>query len=61
VVGEVEQVETELASRDVDLSRGYLVYKVQDHRVCVASSAAGLQVYLDGRLLKEATGERSKR
>ena len=61
VVGEVEQVETELAGRALDLSRGYVVYKVQDHRVCVASSAEGLQVYLDGRLLKEEAGERSKR
>lgn len=61
VVGEVEQVETELAGRDLDLSRGYVVYKVQDHRVCVASSAEGLQVYLDGRLLREANGERSER
>jgi len=61
VVTEVEQVESELADRDLDLSRGYVVYKVQDHRVCVASSAGGLQVYLDGTLLKEADGERSER
>jgi len=56
VVKEVEQVETELADRELDLCRGYVVYKVQDHRVCVASSARGLQVYLDGKLLKEADG-----
>lgn len=61
VVSEVEQVESELADRDLDLSRGYVVYKVQDHRVCVASSAGGLQVYLDGTLLKEAAGEQPER
>jgi len=61
VVNEVAQVESELADHDLDLSRGYVVYKVQDHRVCVACSAAGLQVYLDGTLLKEADGERSER
>ena len=61
VATEVEQVESELADRALDLSRGYVVYKVQDHRVCVASSVSGLQVYLDGTLLKEADGERSER
>jgi transposase InsO family protein len=61
VVSEVEQVESELADRELDLSRGYVVYKVQDHRVCVACSAEGLQVYLDGTLLKEADGDRSER
>ncbi len=61
VVNEVEQVESELADRELDLSRGYVVYKVQDHRVCVACSADGLQVYLDGTLLKEAEGDRTER
>jgi transposase InsO family protein len=58
VVAEVELAESELADRNLDLSRGYVVYKVQDHRVCVACSAEGLQVYLDGTLLKEADGGR---
>jgi transposase InsO family protein len=61
VVAEVAQVESELANGELDLSRGYVVYKVQDHRVCVACSGEGLQVYLDGTLLKEEDGDRSER
>jgi transposase InsO family protein len=60
VVGDVEQAQAELAGRDVDLSRGYVVYHVQGRRVCVVCMPEGLQVYLDGTLLKEADGERSK-
>lgn len=60
VVGEVEQAESQLAGRELDLSRGYAVYKIQDHRVCVVCAAEGLQVYLDGKLLKEAGGDGSK-
>lgn len=40
--------------------RGYVVYQVQGRRVCVVCTPEGLQVYLDGTLLKEADGERSK-
>ena len=58
VVSELERVESQLADRELDLSRGYVVYKVRDHRVCVASSQEGLRVYLDGKLLKEADGDR---
>ena len=43
-----------------DLSRGYVVYQVQGRRVCVVCTAEGLQVYLDGSLLKEANGARSE-
>lgn len=57
VVGEIEQVESHLADRELDPSRGYVVYKVQGHRVCLISSAEGLQVYLDGKLLEEAHHE----
>ena len=39
----------------------YLVYKVQDHRVCIVCGTNSLQVYLDGKLLKEADGERHER
>jgi transposase InsO family protein len=56
VVGDVAQAEAELAGREVDLSRGYVVYHVQGRRVCVVCSAEGLQVYLDGTLLQEANG-----
>ena len=61
VAGEVERVEAQLAGREVDLDRGYVIYKVREHRVCVCFRAEGLQVYLDGRLLKEADGDGTKR
>jgi transposase InsO family protein len=61
VVGDVAQAEAELAGREVDLSRGYVVYHVQGRRVCVVCTAEGLQVYLDGSLLQEANGAQSKR
>jgi transposase InsO family protein len=34
-------------------ARGYVVYKVGDHRICVLQTADGPKVYLDGKLLKE--------
>ena len=61
VVGDIAQAEAELAGREVDLSRGYVVYHVQGRRVCVVCTAEGLQVYLDGSLLKEANSARSER
>jgi hypothetical protein len=60
VVGDIAQAQAELAGRQVDLSRGYVVYHVQGRRVCVVCTAEGLQVYLDGSLLKEANGARSE-
>jgi transposase InsO family protein len=61
VVGEVEQAESQLGGPSVDLSRGYAVYKVREHRVSVVWAAESLQVYLDGRLLVEADGNGSQR
>jgi hypothetical protein len=61
VAGEVAQAEGQVAGRDLDLSRGYVIYKVQEHRVCVVWATQGLQVYLDGKLLKEADGDGSRR
>ncbi len=54
VAGEIERAESQLSGRHLDLARGYVIYKVQEHRVCVVWAAEGLQVYLNGRLLKEA-------
>ena len=61
VVGEVDRVEAQLAGREVDPERSYVIYKVQEHRVCVCTRSEGLQVYLDGKLLREAEGNGSKR
>jgi len=56
VAREVEAAESELAGRDLDLSRGFVIYKVQEHRVCVVWATGGLQIYLDGKLLQGANG-----
>ncbi len=61
VAAEVGRVEAELAGREMDLERGYVIYKFQEHRVCVCARAEGLRVYLDGKLLEEADGDGSKR
>ena len=61
VVGDVEQAESQLRGPDVDLSRGYAIYKVRERRVSVVWAAEGLQVYLDGKLLVEADGNGSQR
>jgi len=55
VAGEVQRAEGQLAGRGLDLSRGYVIYKVQEQRVCVVWAREGLQVYVDGKLLQEAT------
>jgi transposase InsO family protein len=61
VAGEVARVETQLAGREVDPERGYVICKVGEHRVCVCCRAEGVGVYLDGKLLKEADGDRCER
>ena len=61
VAREVEAAESELAGRDLDLSRGFVIYKVQEHRVCVVWATGGLQVYLDGQLLQGANGNGRER
>jgi transposase InsO family protein len=61
VAGEVEVAESQLAGRDLDLSRGFVIYKVQEHRVCVVWATGGLQVYLDGQLLQGANGNGCER
>jgi transposase InsO family protein len=58
VAGEVERVQAQLAGRELDPERSYVIYKVGEHRVCVSCRAEGVMVYLDGKLLKEADGDR---
>ncbi len=53
IAGEIDHIESELASLALDPSRGYMVYKVQDHIVSIAHSATGLKIYVDGTLLKK--------
>ena len=61
VAGEVERVQGQLAGRELDPERSYVIYKVGEHRVCVSCRAEGVMVYLNGKLLKEAEGDRCKR
>lgn len=51
--GEVARIESGLASKAIDFSRGYLVLKTCEHTVSVVSSSEGLQVFLDGNLLQQ--------
>jgi transposase InsO family protein len=56
VAREIDLVESALAREDLDPSRGYVVYKVHGRSVTAVNSAEGLQIFLDGKLLKEAAG-----
>ncbi len=53
IIGETDRIESELVGKKLDISKGYLVFKVEDHRLSVVYSSKGIQVLLDGRLLKE--------
>ncbi len=52
VIGETSRLESQLVGKKVDFSKGYLVFKVEDHRVSVVCSCRGLQIFLDGKLMK---------
>jgi transposase InsO family protein len=53
VIGERSRIEADLAGKEIDFSKGYCIYKVQDHCVSVVSSDEGIEVFLDGKLLQE--------
>ncbi len=52
VVGETSRIESELMGKELDFSKGYLVFKVEDHSLSVVYSSRALQVFLDGALLE---------
>ncbi len=54
VVGETSRIESELMGKNLDFSKGYLVFKVEDHSVSVVYSSRALRVFLDGKLLEPA-------
>lgn len=58
VLAERSRIEADLVGKEIDFSKGYCIFKVQDHSVSVVSSAEGIAVYLDGKLLQEACDER---
>jgi len=58
VIGERSRIEAGLLGRELDFSKGYCIFKVQDHCVSVVSSAEGIVVLLDGKKLQEVADER---
>ena len=58
VIGEKSRIESELMGKELDFSRGYCIFKVQNHCVSVVSSSEGIVVLLDGKLLQEVADER---
>jgi len=57
VLGERSRIEAELVGKEIDFSKGYCIFKVQDHCVSVASSAEGIMVLLNGKLMQEVSNE----
>lgn len=57
VAGETGRIEAELKSHFLDFSRGYLVFKNQEHTLSVVCSPKGIQVFLDGNLLSQKGGK----
>lgn len=54
IIGETCRIESELCSHGLDFSRGYLVFKMHEHTISIVCRADGLQVFLDGHLLKSS-------
>jgi transposase InsO family protein len=58
VIAERSRIEAGLTGRQIDFSKGYCIFKLQDHCISVVSSAEGIVVLLDGKLLQEVADER---
>lgn len=58
VIGERSRIESDLMGKEVDFSKGYCIFKVQDHCVSVVNSPEGIAVLMDGKLLQEVADER---
>jgi len=52
VIGETSRIESQLCGKGIDFSRGYLVFKMFEHTISIVCNGCGLQVFLDGNLLK---------
>jgi len=52
VIGESARIESELSSRCLDISKGYMIVKNHEHTISIVGSSQGLQVFMDGNLLK---------
>ena len=55
VIGETSRIESQLYGQGIDFSRGYLVFKMFEHTISIVCNGSGLQVFLDGDLLKRDT------
>lgn len=56
IIGETSRIESELSGTGIDFSRGYLVFKMFEHTISIVCNGGGLQVFLDGDLLKRGPG-----
>jgi transposase InsO family protein len=56
IIGEASRIESEFSGRDIDFSRGYLVFKMFEHTISIVCNGGGLQVFLDGDLLRGGPG-----
>lgn len=52
IIGEASRIEEGLSSNSIDFSKGYLIFKNQEHTISVVGSNTGFQVFLDGNLLR---------
>jgi len=52
IIGETSRIESELFGSGIDFSRGYLVFKMFEHTISIVCNGGGLQVFLNGDLLK---------
>jgi transposase InsO family protein len=57
VVAERSRIEAELVGKEIDFSKGYCIFKIQENSVSVVSSPSGIAVYLNGKLLGEVGDE----
>ncbi len=54
VIEETSRIERELATRELDFSKGYLVLRTAEHSLSLVSGATGLQVFVNGKPWREA-------
>jgi hypothetical protein len=52
IIGERARIESKLTSKALDFSKGYIIFKDQDHTISIVGSSKGLQIFMDGKLLK---------
>jgi transposase InsO family protein len=53
VIGESARIGSQLSSKSLDVSKGYMIFKNQDHTISIVGSSKGLQVFMDGILLQQ--------